>query len=277
MIKKLVIYGVIAFAAYQGASMYTTYSLASKVSTCGARYGMLQDVDRSKLTRNDFLISAKTWRCVKREQNVLEALFFRVPDGWINPTRPYVDPPFSPEELADGLVIDEDIQKDLQALAKAYEGERARLNKISGLLNASGGGKVDTEDIDRRYARTSEEFRLVASKLSELQLRTREVETLHREVVDSMNRIGSSGQELKSLHVSAKEDLAEVESILALPKNAIAEHRVRLFTIRDRLTRTEIRLQNVLEAVRKDESLVMAGLDALEALSRKHGVALKLE
>lgn len=76
MIKKLIVYGVIVFAVYQGASLYTTYTLAEKVSVCGVRYGMPQNIEKSELTRKDFLASAKTWRCVKRNQNSLETLFF---------------------------------------------------------------------------------------------------------------------------------------------------------------------------------------------------------
>lgn len=275
MIKKLVIYGVIAFAVYQGASLYTTYTLAEKVSVCGARYGMPQHIEKSALTRKDFLASAKSWRCVKRDQNFLEALFFKVPDTWINPPRPYVDPPFSPEELADDFVVDEEIRKDLQLLANAYEDERGRLMALMDLATESGGGKLDKQAIDRKYGKVSEGLRLVAAKFSGLRLQTRPVIALNGEIVASLNRIASDGQEIGLLLISVNSDLEQSESILAMPKSAIADNRVTLLQIRDRLTRAEARVKTMLVTLEQDRDNAMRAIDALGVLARKHGVSLK--
>lgn len=275
MLKKLIIYGVIAFAVYQGASLYTTYTLAEKVSVCGARYGMPQHVDKSALTRKDFLASAKSWRCVKRDQNFLEALFFKVPDTWINPPRPYVDPPFGPEELADDFVVDEEIRKDLQLLANAYEDERGRLMKLMDLATESGGRKLDKEAIDRRYGKASEGLRLVAARFSGVRLQTRQVNALNGEVVASLNQIASDGQEIGSFLISVNSDLEQSESILAMPKSAIADNRLNLLKIRDRLTRAEARLQTMLVTLEQDRDNVRRSIDALDALARKHGVSLQ--
>lgn len=275
MIKKLIVYGVIAFAVYQGASLYTTYTLAEKVSVCGARYGMPQHIEKSELNRKDFLASAKSWRCVKRDQNFLETLFFKVPDTWINPPRSYVDPPFSPEELADDFVVDEEIRKDLQRLANAYEDERGRLMKLLDLATESGDRKLDRDATDRKYGKVSEGLRLVAARFSGVRLQTRQVNALNGEIVASLQQIASDGQEIGSLLISVNSDLDQSESILAMPKSAIADNRVKLLQIRDRLTRAEARLKTMLVELDKDRDNAMQAIDALDTFARKHGVSLK--
>lgn len=275
MIKKLAIYGVIAFAVYQCASLYTTYTLAEKVSVCGARYGMPQHIEKSALTRKDFLASAKSWRCVKRDQNFLEALFFKVPDTWINPPRPYVDPPFSPEEFADDFVVDEEIRKDLQLLTNAYEDECGRLMALMDLATERGGGKLDKQAIDRKYGKVSEGLRLVAAKFSGLRLQTRPVIALNGEIVATLNRIASDGQEIGSLLISVNSDLEQSESILAMPKSAIADNRVTLLQIRNRLTRAEARVKTMLMTLEQDRDHAMQAIDELGVLARKYGVSLK--
>lgn len=275
MIKKLIIYGVIAFAVYQGASLYTTYTLAEKASVCGARYGMPQHMEKSALTRQDFLASAKSWRCVKRDQNILEALFFKVPDTWIYPPKPYVDPPFSPEELADDFVVDEEIRKDLQLLANAYEDEHGRLMRLLDLATESGSRQLDRQVVDRKYGKASEGLRLVAARFSEIRLQTRQVNALNGEIVASLRQIASDGQEIGSLLISVNSDLEQSESILAMPKSTIADKRVELLQIRDRLTRAEARLMTMLVTLEKNRDKAMRAIDALDALARKHGVSLK--
>jgi hypothetical protein len=275
LIKKAVIYGVIAVAVYQGTSLYTTYTLAEKVLVCGARYGMPQHIEKSEVTRHDFLASAKSWRCVKRDQNFLEALFFKVPDTWINPPRPYVDPPFSPEELADDVVVDEGIRKDLQLLANAYEDEHGRLIKLLDLATGSGGSKLDRQAIDRKYGKVTEGLRLVAARFSEVRLQTRQVNELNGEVVASLRQIASDGQEIGSLLISVNSDLEQSASILAMPKSVISENRENLLQIRDRLTRAEARLQTMLVTLEQDRDNATRAIEALDALARKHGVSLK--
>lgn len=275
MIKKLIIYGVIAFAVYQGASLYTTYTLAEKVSVCGARYGVPQEIDKSKLTRDDFLASAKSWRCVKRDQNFLEALFFKVPDTWTNPPRPYVDPPFSPEELADNFVVDEEIRKDLQLLANAYDDEHGRLMELMGLATESSCRKLDKQTIDRKYGKVSEGLRSVAARFSGVRLQTRQVNALNGEIVASLKQIASDGEEIRSLLISVNSDIEQSESILAMPKSAIADNRVKLLQIQDRLTLAEARVKTMLVELDKDRDNAMQAIDALDTLARKHGVSLK--
>ena len=275
MIKKTVIYGVIAVAIYQGASLYTTHTLAEKVSVCGARYGMPQHIEKSEVTRHDFLASAKSWRCVKRDQNFLEALFFKVPDTWINPPRSYVDPPFSPKELADDVVVDEGVRKDLQRLANAYENERGRLMKLLDLTTGSGGSKLDRQAIDRKYGKVTEGLRLVAARFSDVRLQTRQVNELNGEVVASLRQVASDGQEIGSLLISVNSDLEQSESILAMPKSVISENRENLLQIRDRLTHAETRLKTMLVALERDRDNATRAIDALDELARKHGVNLK--
>jgi hypothetical protein len=236
---------------------------------------MPQHIEKSALTRNDFLASAKSWRCVKRDQNFLEALFFKVPDTWINPPRPYVDPPFSLEELADDFVVDEEIRKDIQLLANAYEEERGRLMALMDLATEGGGGKLDKQAIDRKYGKVAEGLRLVAAKFSGLRLQTRPVIALNGEIVASLNRIASDGQEIGSLLISVNSDLEQSESILAMPKSAIADNRVTLLQIRDRLTRAEARVKTMLVTLEQDRDNAMRAIDALDVLARKNGVSLK--
>lgn len=276
MIKKLVIYGVIAYAAYQGASFYTTYTLAEKVSVCGARYGMPQSIEKSALTRKDFLASAKSWRCVKRDQNFLEALFFKVPDGWVDPPRPYVDPPFTAEELADDSVGDQNISEDIRALAGVYEGESNRFVRVMNLLVVSDKAKLGTRDVSQRYGEVSEELRSIAIRLSNLHPKTRQVDELHQTFVDSIKLIASDGEEIQLLFISANRDLEEGEAILALPRSAVAENKSKLLDIRDRLTRGEAEIQNKLKSLKQNEKTALQALNELDALASKYGASLSV-
>ena len=273
MIKKMLIYGIVAFAAYKGLSFYTMHTITEKVSNCGGQFGLMQGVEESKLTREKFLLGAKAWRCVKRDQNFLEALFFKIPDTWINPQRPYVDPPFTSEELADDVALDGDIQKDIRALAKSYKSERNGFDQIMKLLTSSDKSKLGTKEIDQRYGRVSEELGLIVDQLSQLHPNTRQVDGLHQEFVSSLKRIASDGQELKLLLTSINRDLEEVDTILALPKNVIAENRSRLLNIQNRLTRAETEIQNKLETLKWNEKNAMGALDGLEALASKYGAS----
>lgn len=274
MIKKIVIYGVMAFAAYWGLSFYTTYSIAEKVSNCGGRFGLLQGVEKSELTREKFLASPKAWRCVKQDQNFLESLFFKIPDIWINPPRPYVDPPFAAEELADDFVADKNISEDLKALAKFYEGESDRFTRIMNLLIASDKTQLRTQQISQRYGEVSEELKSIAARLSELHPNTSPVDELHQKFIYTLKRIAADGQELKLLFISVSRDLEEGETILALPKSAIAENKSRLLDIRDRLMRAEMEIENKLEALKQNQRNAMEALDGLETLASKHGASL---
>ncbi len=274
MIKKILIYGIVVFVVYKGLSFYTTYTTAEKALNCGGQFGLLQGVKKPERTREQYLLSAKAWRCVKRDQNIVEALFFKIPDTWINPPRPYVDPPFTPEELADGSGIDRSIQKDLRALAIVYEDESGSLNRIMSLLATSDKNKLGTQEIGQRYGEVSGELRSIAARFSTAHPSTRQVDEPHQELIGSLNQIASDGQELGSLFVSINKDLEETDSILALPKSEIAENRGKLLEIRDRLTRAEARLHMKLKILEKNRDNALAALDKLEALARKHGVSL---
>lgn len=274
MIKKILIYGVLIFVAYKGLEFYTTYTLAEKVSSCGGQFGLLNGVEKSELTREKFLASAKAWRCVKRDLNFLEALFFKIPDTWINPSRPYVDPPFTAEELADDSVSDKNISEDVKALAKFYEGESDRFNRIRGLLVASDKTKLGTLEISQRYGEVSEELRSIAARLSGFHPKTKQVDELHQTFINSLRRFASDGQEIKLLFISVNRDLEEGDAILALPKSAIAENKSRLLDIRDRLKRAEMEIQNKLERLKQNEKTAMQTLDGLETLANKHGASL---
>lgn len=235
---------------------------------------MLEGVKESELTREKFLASAKAWRCVKQDLNFLEALFFKIPDTWIIPPRPYVDPPFTAEELADDSVTDQKISEDIRALAKVYEGESNQFIRIMNLLVASDKIKLGTQDVNQRYGEVSEELRSIAIRLSSLHPKTRQVDELHQTFINSLKRIASSGQELKLLFISVNRDLEEADAILALPKSAVAENKSRLLDIRDRLTRAEAEIQNKLKALKQNEKTAMQALDGLEALAGKHGASL---
>lgn len=275
MLKKLLIYGVLAFAAYQGLSFYTMYTLTEKASTCGFQSGFWQGAENVELTREKLLLSTRAWRCMKREQNFLEALFFKIPDAWINPSHQYVDPPFTPQELAGDVGVDQNVSEDLTALAEIYEGERERFMKIMDLLVASDKTKLGTQEISQRYGAVSAELRLIAARFSRLHPKTRQVDDLHQTFTQSLNQIASDGQALERLFTSVNQDLGEAETILVLPKSAIAENKNQLLNIQDRLTRAEVKIQNKLEAVKQHEKNAMEALDGLEALARKHGASLR--
>lgn len=274
LIKRIVVYGVMVFVVYLGARFYTTYTLAEKVSVCGARYGIPQHLDKSALTRKDFLASAKSWRCVKRDQNFLEALFFKIPDSWIDPPRPYVDPPFAVEELTDDVVVDQNISEDIRALAKSYEGESDRFNRIMGLLVASDKTKLGTREVGQRYGEVSVELTSIAARLSRVQPRTREVDELHQIFLKSIKRIASDGHEIKLLFISTSRDLEEGDAILALPKNALAENKSRLLDLRNRLMWAEGEIQTKLDSLEQSKKTAMRALNGLDRLARNYGASL---
>jgi hypothetical protein len=273
LIKKILIYGALIFAVYKGLGFYTAYTIAEKASACGGRFGLLEGLKESELSREKFLAGAKAWRCVKRDMNFLEGLFFKIPDAWINPPRQYVDPPFTVEELADDFVADKNIADDISVLAKAYEGEINRFDRIKGLLAVSDKTKLRTEQVSQRYGEASEELGSIIGKLSEHHPNTRQVNELHQAFIDALKRMTSDGRKLSVIFNSVNSDLEEGETILALSKNEIAENRSRLLNIRDHLARAETEIQNKLDSLKQNEKAAMEALDGLEALGRKHGVA----
>lgn len=258
---------------YKGLGFYTAYTIAEKASACGGRFGLLEGVKEAELSREKFLAGAKAWRCVKRDMNFLEGLFFKIPDAWINPSRQYVDPPFTVDELADDFVADKNIADDIRKLAKAYEGEIDRFDRIKGLLVASDRTKLRMEQISQRYGEASEELDSILDKLSQQHPNTSQVNALHQAFVDALKRIASDGKRLTVLFSAVNSDLGEADSVLALPKNEIAENRSRLLNIRDRLARSEMEIQNKLDSLKQNEKDAMEALDGLEELGRKHGVA----
>ncbi len=264
-------YGVMILVTYKGLSLYTMHTITDKVSNCGGQFKLMQGIEEPTLTREQLLLSAKVWRCVKQDQNFLEALFFKIPDTWINPSRPYVDPPFTSKELADDVVPDGDIQKDIRALARAYENELGRLDQIMKLLASNNQRKFST--VDQRYGQVSEELELLAKKLSQSHPNTKQVDKLHKEFVSSLKRIASNGQEIKQLLISINRDLDEVDAILASPKHVITENRSRLLNIQNRLTQAETEIQNKLITLKRSEKNAMEALDRLEALAKKYDVS----
>ena len=108
-----------------------------------------------------------------------------------------------------------------------------------------------------------------------VRLKTRQVNALNGEIVASLKQIASNGQEIGSLLISVNSDLEQSESILAMPKSVIADNRVKLLQIRDRLTHAEARLKTMLVTLEQDRDNATRAIDALDALARKHGVSLR--
>lgn len=85
MIKKIIIFSLLGFLLYKGTQFYMVYRMANQVSACGD-LSVVEDMEKNKTPTPERLkYSAKVWACVKEQQNFVDALFFKIPESWLNP------------------------------------------------------------------------------------------------------------------------------------------------------------------------------------------------
>ena len=86
MIKKIVIYLFLGFLLYKGSNVYMWYRVMNQVSACGD-LSILDEMEKNKTPDPERLkYVAKTWACVKEQQNFVDALIFKIPESWLNPS-----------------------------------------------------------------------------------------------------------------------------------------------------------------------------------------------
>jgi chromosome segregation ATPase len=219
MIKKLLLYGVIIFAAYEGLSSYTAYT---------------------------------------------------------NRPSPHVGLPSNREEPAHESAFDKAVRGDIEALAAIHESEAGRLNEIMTLLSSSDKSELGTQEIEQRYGQVSDKVALVAASFSAFQSKTSLVNHLHQQVVNSLNQLALTGREMKQTLLSVNEELAEADSLLALPKNEIGQNRERLLEIRDSLAGHDGELQRQLDQLQRLEGTVVGAIEELEILASARGIRLRM-
>ena len=85
MIKKLIIYSVLVFLTYQGISLYMAYRVMQQVASCGdpAVFDAMEKNNTPTLERLQY--AAKGWACVKAQQTVFDAMYFKIQDSWLHP------------------------------------------------------------------------------------------------------------------------------------------------------------------------------------------------
>jgi chromosome segregation ATPase len=219
MIKKLLLYGVIIFAAYEGLSSYTAYT---------------------------------------------------------NRPTQHVGLPSTREEPAHESAFDKLVREDVEALAVIYESEAGRLNEIMTLLSSSNKSELGTQEIEQRYGRVSDKVALVAASFSAFHPKTSQVNHLHQQVVNSLNQLALAGREMKQTFLSVNEELAEADSLLALPKNEIGQHRGRLLEIRDSLAGHDGELHRELDQLQSHGRTAVGAIEELETLASARGIMFRM-
>ncbi|NDP48115.1 MAG: hypothetical protein GZ085_06925 [Sulfuriferula multivorans] len=217
MIKKLLFYGIIIFAVYEGLSSYVAST---------------------------------------------------------NSASQHAGPSSARENPAHESAFDKVVREDIEALAEVYKSEAGRLDEIMNLLSSSDKGELGTQEIEKRYGRVSDQLALVAARFSAFHPTTSQVANRHRQVVNSLNYLALTGRELKQTLLSVNEELAEADSLLALPKSEMGQHRERLLKIRDSLAGHDEKLQRELDLLQRHGKTAVGAIEELETLTSAHGIKI---
>ena len=268
MVKKLLIYGFMLFVAYQALSYYTAYSTSQKLLTC-VDIKKFNDLRASSATmREKLLASTKGWHCVENKQNYLEALFYKIPKEWTDPSLKFVDPPFTEEELSGEVVINTQTKDDLAILQKNFSQSTVNFSKT--LYNIT--SKVGTNaEISNEYLLNIKNLNTLIVNLEMLKFKTSEVSNLHQKLIKSLHSTKSDLSKMhETFHLSTKL-MERSEAILSLPKSQIIAHKSELLEMNANLGSYAVKLENEnknLEEHTKESDVIV---DEIDLLARKNG------
>lgn len=85
MFKKIILFSLAAIVLYFGGKFYLIMRLGNLASECGD-YAVVSEMQKNNTPAPEKLIySAKVWACVKGKQTIIDSLFFKIPETWLNP------------------------------------------------------------------------------------------------------------------------------------------------------------------------------------------------
>ena len=268
MIKKLLIYSFMLFVAYKGLSYYTTYSASQKLLTC-VDTRKLNDLKASSAPmREKLLVSTKGWRCVKKKQNYLEALFYKIPKEWTDPPLKFVDPPFTEEELGGEVVINTEIKDDLAILQKSFSQSTVNFSKTLHNITSKVGTNIE---ISNEFLLNIKNLNTLIVNLEMLKFKTSEVSELHQKLIKSFYNTNSDLSVMHKTYQLSTELMDRSDVILALPKPQIVAHKSELLEMHAKLDSYAAKLEiqnNNLQNHTKESDVI---LDEIDLLARKNG------
>lgn len=240
MIKKLLIYGLLIFLGYKGLSYYTVYTSSVKLMTCLSRQEIESIKNGAKSQRENLLISTKGWRCVNLKQNFIEKLFFKVPDQWINPSRTFVDPPFTEEELGiEPHAVNVEIKKDLQAFVAILSTDEVKnITALPADINWA-----EIEQLKHDYEARSASLKNLIGKLRALKPDSIKVFELKTQFAYLLDQLRITNDEEIQLFTSAAQKMAESDVLLLKPKSEIRIHRAELLNLQSDFNLIVVKLQ----------------------------------
>lgn len=85
MVKKIILITLASVVLYYGGKFYLIMRWGNMISECGD-YSVVSEMQKDKApTAEKLKYSAKVWACVKEKQTFIDAMFFKIPEGWLNP------------------------------------------------------------------------------------------------------------------------------------------------------------------------------------------------
>lgn len=243
-IKKVLIYGVLIFLAYKGLSYYTGYTTLKKLANCPATQEVLRLKDTSATLREKLLPTTKAFRCAKQKQNFVEALFFKIPEEALNPSREVVDPPFTEVELKEKVVVfDVAVKKDLENFVKIFSIGRVKditLQRSNVSITASENEKIISE-----FQNKSAALKELISNLREFRPESTEVASLKTQLAYSLDQLNQTYIEGLRVYTEASKYMAEGEALLAKPKSELQSRRDELLRLKSKMNEFELKFRGV--------------------------------
>lgn len=268
MIKRMLIYAVLIFVSYQGLSYYVAYTTVAKLSSCTdiEKYRLL---DKSSVaTREKLLFSAKAWRCVKLKQNFIEAFFYKVPESWTNPSRHYVDPSFTEEELKEEVaVVDAIVKNDLKRFVKIFS--KDVLDEIT--LQITNIKLTESDKTKSELQNKSVALKKLIGNLRDFEPDSTEVMILKTQLAYSLDQLKITYEDGLQIYADASKSIVEADALLSKPKSELQLHRADLLKLKSEMNNFDLKfraLQAREELIAKD---LISVADKIDGLIRANG------
>jgi hypothetical protein len=244
MIKKILVFGVLAIGLYKGLDYYSAYTVFKKLASCPTATQITKD---RSVSRENLLASTKAWRCVKDQQNFLETLFFKIPDSLVNPSIKYVNPPFTKEELGlnasnENFARDAILKRDALALVQFITADA--INGIA--LDLSNFKITDSERYKGEVERKSLVLKQLVGALRDFKPESQKVMYLKTQLAYSFSQLRLTHEEGWQTYVVANKTFVASEALLAIPKHEQKLRRDELVKNTDELDSIELKFQSIL-------------------------------
>ncbi|MDI1299867.1 hypothetical protein [Methylotenera sp.] len=267
MIKKIIVYGFLIFITYVGLKYYSAYTLAIKLPSCAdmQKFKQFDSSEKNSIKREDYLLMAKTYRCLETKQNFLEKWYFSFPKEWSNPSRQYVDPPFTEAELnANTTAIDADIKKDGQHLARIFSSDF--VSETTQMLPDANFTVSDSEERKISVQHTIVAVKKLIENLRNFNPDSTEVMILKTRLVYSLDQLKLAYEDGLGLYEKASVSMAEGEALLAKPQSELKLHRDELLRLKYEMNDYELKFRSIQLKVSEIEKDLTQAADELNRL-----------